>query len=152
MPEHFNPLRDKMLYGGPRCAGEIRFYELRLLAYVPALVKFFLPHTRKSPPFGGLFLVCADTWSIFSLKCFAFQTIRPVLPPCVSLFSKLKRSGVRQRAARLRYRGTVAGWKAVASPQCRILPNKARWGKDGGPGGKGTPLRASQGGSLPPNS
>ncbi len=42
MPEHFNPLRDKMLYGGPRCAGEIRFYELRLLAYVPAPVKFFL--------------------------------------------------------------------------------------------------------------
>ena len=42
MPEHFNPLRDKMLYGGPRCAGEIRFYELRLLAYVPALVKHFL--------------------------------------------------------------------------------------------------------------
>ena len=125
---------------------------------------------EKEPAIGGLFLVCADTWSIFSLKCFAFQTIRPVVsrkkrgfsahfgpggavpPPCVSLFSKLKRSGVHQRAARLRYRGTVAGWKAVASPQCCILPNKARWGKDGGPGGKGTPLRASQGGSLPPNS
>ena len=42
MPEHFNPLRDKMLYGGPRCAGEIRFYELRLLAYVIAPVKHFL--------------------------------------------------------------------------------------------------------------
>ncbi len=27
---------------------------------------------------------------------------------------------------------------------------KARWGKDGGPGGKETPLRASQGGFLPP--
>ena len=47
MPEHFNPLRDKMLYGGPRCAGEIRFYELRLLAHVPAPVKHFL---------------CAETW------------------------------------------------------------------------------------------
>lgn len=42
MPEHFNPLRDKMLYGGPRCAGEIRFYELRLLAHVFAPVKHFI--------------------------------------------------------------------------------------------------------------
>ena len=30
------------------------------------------------------------------------------------------------------------------------LFEKARWGKDGGPGGKETPLRASQGGSFPP--
>ncbi|MCI7568470.1 MAG: hypothetical protein MSH25_03720, partial [Desulfovibrio sp.] len=42
MPEHFNPLRDKMLYGGPRDAGEIRFYELRLLARDLVSVKLFL--------------------------------------------------------------------------------------------------------------
>ena len=35
-------------------------------------------------------------------------------------------------------------------PACFILQRKARWGKDGGLGGKGTPLRASQGGSLSP--
>ncbi len=56
------------------------------------------------------------------------------------------------RAARLCYRGTVAGWKAVASPQCRILPNKARWGKDGGLGGRKPPCAPARGVPSPQQS
>lgn len=37
------------------------------------------------------------------------------------------------------YRGTIAGWEAVAVPHCSILPNKARLGEDGGQG-EGAPF------------
>ena len=36
-------------------------------------------------------------------------------------------------------------------PASFILQNKARWGRDGGLGGKGNTSRASGGGSLPPD-
>ena len=39
-------------------------------------------------------------------------------------------------------RGTVAVGKTAAFPRPSILPNKARWGGDGGSGGKGAPSRA----------
>ena len=47
-------------------------------------------------------------------------------------------------------RGTVAAESVFASPKPRIVPIKARWGKGRGPGGGGTPSRASRGGSPSP--
>ena len=41
--------------------------------------------------------------------------------------------------------------KSVRIPVLLHFPDKARWGRDGGPGGKGNPSRASRGVSLPPN-
>ena len=40
------------------------------------------------------------------------------------------------------FRGTVAGGKAAALSRRYIFQKKARWGRDGGPGGKGNPSRA----------
>ena len=82
---------------------------------------------------SGLFLF--EAILDFSLKCFVFQTIRPVVSRKKPMFSALFST-----AKCPMLRGTVAARKASAFLDRFILPNKARWGKDGGPGGKETPL------------
>ena len=85
------------------------------------------PASQKTTKMSKILLAasarCTQPWSISSLKCFAFQTIRPVvsrkkrvfsahfgpggavLPPRVSPFSKLKRSSFRKQTAYVRRSG-----------------------------------------------
>ena len=60
------------------------------------------------------------------------------------------RFGATRRISLLYFRGTAAAGKAPAFPRLSMNLNKARWGREGGLGGKGNTSRASRGVSLPP--
>ena len=81
---------------------------------------------------------------------------RNALPPCMKPDKDKQQKKSRTKCGcvvvtETKNRGTGGKGKAPALPRRLILPNKARWGRDGGPGGKGNTSRASGGVPLPPN-
>ena len=112
----------RSLWAGRRCAAASRFifFKVETLPILPFLLPAKRVGIRMRPP-------------AMSAGSNAKQPRGPVTPAGL----------LHDCGTGAFFRETVAAGKAAASPLRRILPNKARWGRDGGLGGKGNPSRAS---------
>ena len=91
----------------------------------PPEVRMTAPPTEKPAILAGFSVGYRIFQSNFSLKGCAFQTIRPVVRACCLFQRHIKALPGDERHE-----------ECSAFPQRRVFQNKARWGKDGGPGGK----------------
>ena len=116
---------------------------------------------EKEFAIGGLFLVCADTWSIFSLKCFAFQNIRPVISRKKRIFPlTFGREALCRRFVFHLFQGQpacVTGGRLPAGKRSRLRSAassriKCVGGRMGGLGGREPPCAPARGFPSPQQS
>ena len=132
------------------------------IAFAPA-TRCISGKGRKERPCRAA--VKAENWQTGELLFLhSLRAGRAVPPPRVSPFSKLKRSKMPRNTTRKTDRHGPRGTRFLHilrglcygvtshkdASQRFIFLNKARWGRDRGPEGKGNTSRASRGVSLPP--